>query len=463
MIESPRILDDSADEQFSLKLSGKAFGFAKSVSGAKHFAFVVASVTDLNRIGVFSRITSENLSFKLIGAKTLIGNLALEIKKHGHSIEKEIIKNDEFHVVYQKQTGRVRLLVEAETAPKLARKFNVLIVDDSPSIQKVLKKIFSSDPEINVVGEANSAAEALEILKSIRPDVITLDVQMPGMTGVEFLRQHHSRLRIPTVLFTSLRKDEGSEVLDGLALGAIDYIQKPELADLANVTHEICEKIKTAACANLTQLMGSYAKKIDLPKEILGDQILAIGSSTGGTEALKALFSLFPTHVPPTVIVQHIPPVFSKAFAERMNDLFPFEVKEAEDGDEIKVDRVLIAPGGKQMRVKSFGGRWFVKLFEEGPVNRHCPSVDVLFDSVAQQFGAKSVGVILTGMGADGAKGLLNMKQSGAATIAQSEKSCTVFGMPRVAIELGGVDSICDLEQIPTRLFQIIQKYKKPA
>ncbi|RYZ58293.1 MAG: chemotaxis-specific protein-glutamate methyltransferase CheB [Proteobacteria bacterium] len=332
-------------------------------------------------------------------------------------------------------------------------KKRVLIVDDSKTIQEFLKKVFAEDPEIEVVGVANHPGEAETILASTKVDVMTLDIQMPVMDGVSFLEKLMPVRPMPVVMLTSMSPEDGNHVLKALDLGAVDYIQKPKLSDMAILGPTICEKVKAAANAHIQKKSKTHVAT-QKPKAagtgVRGQHIVAIGASTGGTVALADVLTALPAEIPPIVIVQHIPPVFSKAFADRLNVLCPFEVKEAEDGDELLSGRVLIAPGGKQMEVVSSGGRMIVRLNDSEPVNRHKPSVDYLFDSVARLTKGKSLGIILTGMGADGARGMLAMKQAGCHTVAQDEKSCVVYGMPKEAVKLGGVDQSAGMSSTTT-------------
>lgn len=324
----------------------------------------------------------------------------------------------------------------------------VLIVDDSKTIRDLLSRIIKEDPSLSVIGTAADPIEAASMIAKEKPDVITLDIHMPKMTGVEWLEKLLPVQPIPVVMISSLEFKEGNDVFRALELGAIDYIQKPTLSELGVVGPIIREKVKAASFAKVLKtqdrrIQPVVSAQIDLRK------VLAIGASTGGTEALKSVLCAFPATIPPTLIVQHIPPVFSKAFADRLNELCPFEVKEAEDGDELKPSRVLIAPGGKQMRVQQTTKGLAVRITDDAPMSRHKPSVDYLFHSVASVIGNRAIGVILTGMGADGAKGLLDMKSRGAQTIGQDEASCVVYGMPRVAFEMGAVQKVAPLSQIP--------------
>lgn len=345
-----------------------------------------------------------------------------------------------------------RIAAQADL-PKAPSKKRVLIVDDSKTIQEFLKKVFAADPEIEVVGVANHPGEAEAVLARTQVDVMTLDIQMPVMDGVSFLEQMMPVKPMPVVMLTSMSPEDGNHVLKALDLGAVDYIQKPKLTDMAVLGPTICEKVKAAANAHVQKSSKAFVAKTKTSKSSVGrsraQHIIAIGASTGGTVALTEVLTALRVEIPPIVIVQHIPPVFSRAFADRLNSLCPFEVKEAEDGDELLSGRVLIAPGGRQMELtSSSGGRLSVSLNDSEPVNRHKPSVDYLFDSVARITKGKALGIILTGMGADGAKGMLAMKEAGCYTLAQDERSCVVYGMPKEAVKLGAVEQSADLHRI---------------
>lgn len=337
------------------------------------------------------------------------------------------------------------------------KKVKVLIVDDSKTIRDLLKRILEQDPDLEVVGQAEDAFEAMKLLEALKPDVITLDIHMPKMTGVEWLAQLLPKRPIPVVMISSLQMQEGNEVFRALELGAVDYIQKPSLSELGPLTPVIQDKVKAASMAKVRQQKHRTQSRI-LTGDVDLRTVLAIGASTGGTEALKEVMCALPERIPPTVIVQHIPPVFSRAFADRLNQLCPFEVKEAADGDELKVSRVLIAPGAKQMKIEPSPHGFRVRITDDDPVNRHKPSVDYLFHSVAQLIGSKAVGVILTGMGADGAKGLLAMRKQGAQTIGQDEESSVVYGMPRAAAEIGAVQQVASLGEIPRLILKALEK-----
>lgn len=347
-------------------------------------------------------------------------------------------------VLFETATGRVR--VARVGAPNRRR---VLIVDDSRTIQTLLRRILGEDPELEVVGVAGDANEAAALLPRLKPDVLTLDVHMPGLTGVQWLEKLLPVNPLPVVMITSMQLQEGNEVFRALELGAIDYVQKPSMGELSEAGRRIREVVKAASRARVVTLGARTAAPVAGRWD--ANRILAIGASTGGTEAIRAVLTALPAEIPPTVIVQHIPPVFSRAYAERIDKLCPFDVKEAEDGDELRRSRVLIAPGGKQMKVERMGTKSIVRITDDAPVNRHKPSVNYLFRSL-EPFARDVTGVILTGMGDDGAEGLLRLRRAGSFTIGQDERSCVVYGMPKAAAELGALDLVESLEDIPRTL-----------
>jgi len=415
--------------------------------------------------------------FKLVGAEVLMKRALTIVSKYrwkqvGSSVR---LKNSE--LVYYYYPARVRVAdvlsessaVQSDTlqfspgnsAEKRNEKTRVLIVDDSKSVRVLLQQIFSLDPNIEVIGQADRPSEAEKMIQLLKPDVMTLDIHMPEMDGVSFLKTLLPRYPIPTVLLSSISIEEGRTVLDGLESGAVDYIQKPSLNEIEQVAPMMIEKIKHAALAKVMIPQNRSHRHFSYTGEIDFNRVILIGSSTGGTEALRILLSSLPENIPPIVIVQHIPPVFSKAFADRMNSICSFEVKEAEQGDELLASRVLIAPGATQMKLLKSPKGLCVHIDPGAePVNRHKPSVDHLFFSAAELLGKRAVGVILTGMGADGAKGLQKMKIAGAATVAQDEKSCVVFGMPREAIKIGAAEKVLPLENIGAELMRLISLRK---
>lgn len=338
----------------------------------------------------------------------------------------------------------------------LTQKKKVLIVDDSETIRSLLDKIISSDPDLEVVAKTGSPSQVEDLIKKHRPDLITLDIHMPEMDGVTLLKKIYPKYKIPVVMISSISREEGPQVLQALEAGAIDYIQKPEMAVLSQVAPLIRERLKVAS---LTQHQNRVLnkKKAKPLASMPASSLVVIGASTGGTEAIRHVLESLPSQIPPILIVQHIPAGFSAAFAKRLNDLFPFEVREAKDGDDVLPNLVLIAPGGTQMGVQSRDNKLVVRVKDDAPVNRHKPSVDYLFRSVAQFSQKNTVGVILTGMGADGAKGLKELRDKGAKTIAQDEASCVVFGMPKEAIAAGGAEDVKSLNDIGPRIIEIFE------
>ncbi len=344
-------------------------------------------------------------------------------------------------------------------------KFRVLIVADSALMRQILTELLSQDPDIQVVGTAQDPYFAREKIKALNPDVLTLDVEMPRMDGLTFLEKLMIGHPMPVVMVSSLTEAGCQTTLRALELGAVDFCTKPkiDLRDgMEDQARELIAKVKGAALARVRRKEGgvghvSEPLSPDAVRPTVSsamikttDTVIAIGASTGGTEAIRELLEVLPPNTPPIVVTQHMPEKFTKTFADRLDSLCRISVKEAENGDSVLPGHALIAPGNYHMTLTRSGARYSVRLNQDPPVNRHRPSVDVMFRSVAEHAGANSIGVILTGMGADGAAGLLEMKRAGAYTIAQDEDSCVVFGMPKEAIRLGGVDKVLPLSQIPS-------------
>ena len=345
--------------------------------------------------------------------------------------------------------------------PKSKKK--VLIIDDSKTIRVLLQNLFSQDPQLEIVGSIELPSQAEAMIKKFQPDVITLDIHMPEMNGVELLKTVIKKYAIPTVMITSLSMAEGSLVMEALANGAIDYIQKPTLAELDEVGPKIVEKVVAAASVNLKALTQKWTVSTKHSQDHssftdVNKGVILIGSSTGGTQALQHIFEKLPAQIPPILVVQHIPAIFSKALADRLNSILPFTVKEAEDQEVVTSNKVLIAPGGKHMGVKLVGRELRVYISDEEPVNRFRPSVDYLFDSYVKIMDRPTVAVILTGMGKDGANGILRLKNKGALTIAQDEESSVVFGMPKEAIRLGGASVVSSLGEIHHSMLDLYSK-----
>jgi two-component system, chemotaxis family, protein-glutamate methylesterase/glutaminase len=336
------------------------------------------------------------------------------------------------------------------------KKIRVLTVDDSALMRQVLAMLLAKDPQIEVVGSAPDPYIAREKIKALNPDVLTLDVEMPKMDGITFLEKLMRGHPMPVVMVSSLTEAGCETTLRALELGAVDFITKPKI-DLREGMEEIAQdlivKIKAASVARIRGQNGSKVDRTTSSSASTAmikttDTIIAIGSSTGGTEAVKGILGRLPPHTPPILITQHMPERFTKTWAGRLNSLCRIAVKEAQDGDSVLPGHALVAPGNFHMTLVRSGARYTVQVNQELPVNRHRPSVDVMFASVARHAGANAVGVILTGMGGDGAKEMLAMKQAGAFTIAQDEASCVVFGMPKEAIKIGAVDKILPLDDI---------------
>lgn len=336
----------------------------------------------------------------------------------------------------------------------IKNKIKTLIVDDSVTIRKVIRHLLESDPRFEVVAEAATPSDAIKEIRLKQIDLITMDLHLPQKTGADLIKEYMAIRPIPTVVISSLSPEESHLVLESLENGAVDYIQKPDQKTILAKRVEILDRLYQAAQAKFV-----LQKKQQIKQEAILSHaqqgLLVIGASTGGTEAIKTLLSQVGSTIPPTLIVQHIPPFFSEAFASRLNKLFPFEVKEAKDGDRVQENRVLIAPGGMQMKLVKKGKDHFVAIEDSPPVNRHKPSVDFLFDSVKHEYdGSKVVAVLLTGMGADGAEGLLKLRTGGAYTIAQDEQTSVVFGMPREAIKRNAAIKVCGLHEMGNNIHQ---------
>jgi two-component system chemotaxis response regulator CheB len=345
-------------------------------------------------------------------------------------------------------------------------KTKVLIVDDSALIRQVLADLLSHDPQLEVVGAASDPYVAWDKIKALKPDVLTLDVEMPRMDGLAFLERLMRVRPMPVVMVSSLTEKGCENTLRALELGAIDFVTKPKI-DIKNGTvglaDEIIAKLKIAARAKVRPRQkldaGAQARLNALRSEApaKGSQkVIAIGASTGGTEALREVLTALPADAPGIVIVQHMPEHFTRAFAQRLDKLCQIRVQEARDGDRVLPGHALIAPGNFHMRVHRNGAHYNVEVFMGEPVNRHRPSVDVLFHSCARHLGPNSVGVIMTGMGDDGARGLLAMRRAGARTVAQDEASSVVFGMPKEAIELGAVHDVVGLNRMAEAVGRLV-------
>ncbi len=357
--------------------------------------------------------------------------------------------------------------------PLLSPKIRVLVVDDSASVRQTLKEVLESDPGIAVIATAADPYIAVERIKQEVPDVITLDVEMPRMDGITFLDKLMSQCPVPVVICSTLTEKGSATALAALEMGAVEIITKPKLGTrqyLEESRIRICDAVKSAAQVRV-KAHRAAAAPIRVSPKLTADamlarsashamiqttgKVVAVGASTGGTEALRQLLEALPADAPGIVIVQHMPEKFTASFAERLNQLCRITVKEAAEGDSVVRGQALIAPGNKHLLLKRSGARYYVEVRDGPLVSRHRPSVDVLFRSTARYAGKNAIGIIMTGMGDDGARGLLELKQAGAFTIAQDEASSVVFGMPAEAIKLGGVDSVLPLHMISSEVVRL--------
>lgn len=370
------------------------------------------------------------------------------------------------------------------------QKIKVLVVDDSALVRQMLTEMINSDPELEVIGTAEDPYHARELIKQLRPDVLTLDIEMPKMDGVSFLRNLMRLHPLPVVMVSTLTEHGAGVTLESLEIGAIDFVTKPKI-DLENTfenyAREICGKLKVASKVSKASLERQYLRyvsnqeakplatavvkkvaeklspdaviaKKDPTKVRTADKIIAIGASTGGTEAIKEVLMALPASTPAIVISQHIPAAFSGAFAKRMDSVSEMTVMELDSTQQLLSGHVYIAPGDKHLIVEQRAGKYFASLNDGPPVNRHKPAVDVMFRSVAQNAGANAVGVLLTGMGADGALGLKEMQEAGAPTIAQDKKTSVVWGMPGEAVKLGAADYELPLDKVAKKILELVSK-----
>ena len=341
----------------------------------------------------------------------------------------------------------------------------VLIVDDSAVVRKVFSNELSRERGINIIGTAPDPYVARDKIVKLKPDVVTLDIEMPRMDGITFLKKLMKYYPLPVIIVSSLTPKGGKMALEALASGALEVISKPSAAySVGDMSVQLADKIRAVARVNVTERVklmnrSEAVTPVTLSSALIAstNKIIAIGASTGGTEAIKTILTAMPPNSPGIVIVQHMPANFTTSFAERLDSLSQITVKEANDGDSVSNGQALLAPGNFHMLLKRSGARYYVQV-KKGPLIHHQrPAADVLFRSVANYAGANAVGIILTGMGSDGASGLLEMKKAGARTVAQDEKSCVVFGMPKEAIKLGAADKVVSLGDVTRTALEMIE------
>jgi len=348
-----------------------------------------------------------------------------------------------------------------------SRKIKVLIVDDSLIYREVLGRGLAADPAIEVVGTAVDPFDARDRILELHPDVMICDIEMPKMNGIDFIRRLLPQYPLPVIVVSTI----GGAVFEALQAGAVDFVSKPDVQSVGGAERfirQMADKVKAASQARVKAAAPEGAARPAEPSmerqaapaaagAYAQDRIIVIGASTGGTEAIASILRRLPSTIPGIAIVQHIPPVFSRMFADRLNQMTNLSVKEAETGDELAPGKVLIAGGGQHMKLRKVGDRYRVTCFEGEKVNGHCPSIDILFDSAAKECGSRAIGVLLTGMGYDGARGLLALRRRGAVTIGQDERSSVVYGMPRAAFELGAVGRQASLDDMPIVLSRAAQ------
>ena len=355
----------------------------------------------------------------------------------------------------------------------------VLIVDDSALMRGILSEVINSAPDLEVVGVAPDPIVARDLIKTLNPDVLTLDIEMPKMDGLDFLARLMRLRPMPVVMISSLTQRGSEATLQALELGAVDFVPKPRLDSRAGIEAyrvEICDKVRCAfgARPRVPQMTSSPLKPLlreppgainglpgGLPSQVLHERLVLIGASTGGTEAIKEVICSMPEQMPAILMVQHMPEMFTSSFAKRLDGLCRLRVKEAEHGERVVPGTAYLAPGHSHLSVRRVAGGYQCELAQSEPVNRHRPAVDVLFHSAASQVGANGVGVILTGMGKDGAQGLLAMRQAGAWTIGQDQESCVVYGMPREAAAIGALDEVGSLREVGQRVLSRLRMTEK--
>lgn len=396
------------------------------------------------------------------------------ISSFGLSVDKRSTGGDRAKALrFNSETGKLHVSTSASVRSAVAGKVKVLVIDDQQLMRKLLRSAIQTNPRYEVVGEARSPRDAIAAIQDLQPDVITLDLNLPRTDGIDFIRGYLGENPIPAIVVSGTGPQAGEGTMAALEAGAFHYIAKPRTIDEPQFLEMLHHTIGAAARFGARTSVRSYqrtgtddvasssgimaSKKVSLAGQKTSRCLLVVGASTGGTEAVRSIFRSFADGIPATVITVHIPSEFSNAFAERLNAECPFTVKEAVNHETIRPNTVYIAPGGLHTKVLKAGDKLTIKITDDPPVNRFKPSVDYLFNSVAPLNHAYVVGVLLTGMGVDGAKGMLSLKREGYPTIAQDEASSVVFGMPKAAIDLGAADQILDLAKIPRAIAKLLK------
>lgn len=457
------------------------------VGGAIHLTLGSKDSSSLREFIETMKVVSEGdgpeMLSKLIASQDEITALTKILHEYGIAVTSSCdLKGRKLQAYFYTDTGRLRVaeaagpqeLKKLSIAPSpsapiplpskpmdLQKKIRVLVVDDSATIRKILRKVLSELHGFDVVGDVPNPIEADKFLAHHQVDVITLDINMPEMDGITYLETLKGKVHPPIVMISAINKDDATKTLRCFELGAVGYIEKPSSLADPNEAEHIRNMVKTAAQSQTRnpQSLKSVQSEIHYEKNHRYRDLILIGASTGGTQAITAILELFPPDCPPVVIVQHIPAVFSAAFAERLNHTSRLKVKEGAQGDLLEHGHAYVAPGGKQMKIVVTSRGLELEVNDDPPVNRHQPSVDYLWNEVVNlPKSYRIVAALLTGMGADGAKGLKKIKDKGFHTIAESEETCVVFGMPREAIKLGAASEVSPLHQVPHKLFRALEK-----
>lgn len=422
-----------------------------------------------NAVSPYLLKSPDQYEFKIIGSEQNVANSLSVFKELGFKRIKETHRSGSISLTYLPADGKIflkkELPIDMGSVVQLKPKIKVMVVDDSKAIRDLLETIINSNSDFELVAAACHPSEAEHLIETKCPDIIAVDLHMPGMDGISLLKKIGPKYRIPIVMISSLNVDDGPLVLSALEHGAVDFIPKPSSRDLGVMGPIITEKLRVASKVNLDAMRSlQLISKTKLsPVSLNPDKIILMGAGAGGLEVLRHFLTRLPSEIPPILIVQHIPQVFSKSFAQRMDELCPFSVEEATNNHAIKPNTVLIAPGGMHMTLIKVAGQLRTRVEDLPHVNKQKPSIDVLFNSAAPILGANAIGAILTGAGTDGSKGLLKLKEAGAQTLVQDSKSSIISTMPEAAIAIGACEATCDVESLPSALMNLTSNKKVKA